>query len=439
MNAPLRKIEDLASALQELRLHVGAADLRVGDRKVNSQLYISLANSCLRNRAALLYGGMGANKTTLVNLLGSAFTGLSFDEVENLMVTGHPEQTEEKIVGFIDPRQWSCPSDLPPGRPGSSSSSSSSSSPAPLQILWTPWARSRWKVINEINRFPSGKQNLFLELLAKRKVGYAGETLVLGDTCYFATMNPDFSSTYPLDEALLDRISIAVPAVQPDFLAGLALAEREEEVSILASSLPRFSAEEFDALPRLVASVPLDSRVELSIISLLRDFTLCERAPAFDKTQLSGGSKPSRGLCAGCHYFNNPEVCCWQIDEGLSDRVRQDLRSYTRAVALLLGQEGEGMIEVLRAIAPYVIWHRASPNRTVLDRPPYYGARRLQFVRDLVEKSINRTLNERGAMNMIFARAVDGDISPQEAMEELSGYDDPIAALDYVKALERMV
>ena len=436
MNAPLRKIEDLACALRELRLHVGAADLRVGDRKVNSQLYICLANSCLRNRAALLYGGMGANKTTLVNLLGSAFTGLSFDEVENLMVTGHPEQTEEKIVGFIDPRQWSCPSDLPPGRPGSSSSSTS---PAPLRILWTPWARSRWKVINEINRFPSGKQNLFLELIAKRKVGYAGETLALGDTCYFATMNPDFSSTYPLDEALLDRISIAVPAVQPDFLAGLALAEREEEVSILASSLPRFSAEEFDALPRLVASVPLESQVELSIISLLRDFTLCERAPAFDKTQLSGGSKPSRGLCAGCHYFNNPEVCCWQIDEGLSDRVRQDLRSYTRAVALLLGQEGEGMIEVLRAIAPYVIWHRASPNRTVLDRPPYYGARRLQFVRDLVEKSINRTLNERGAMNMIFARAVDGDISPQEAMEELSGYDDPIAALDYVKALERMV
>ena len=441
MPVPLRKIEDLACALQELRLHVGADDLRVGDRKVNSQLYICLANSCLRNRAALLYGGMGANKTTLVNLLGSAFTGLSFDDVENLMVTGHPEQTEEKIVGFIDPRQWSCPPDLPSGRPGSSSSSSSTtpSSPAPLRILWTPWARSRWKVINEINRFPSGKQNLFLELLQKRKIGYAGETLSLGDTCYFATMNPDFSSTYPLDEALLDRISIAVPAVQPDFLAGLALAEREREVSELAEALPRLTAEEFEGLPGLIAAVHLDGQVELSIISLLRDFTLCERAPDFDKTQLSGGSKPSRGLCAGCHYFNNPEVCCWQIDEGLSDRVRQDLRSYTRALALLLGLEGEGMIEVLRAIAPYVIWHRTSPNRTVLDRPPYYGARRLQFVRDLVEKSINRTLNERGEMNMIFARAVDGDISPEEAMAELSCYDDPIAALDYVKALERIV
>jgi MoxR-like ATPase len=295
-------------------------------------------------------------------------------------------------------------------------------------------------VINEINRFPSGKQNLFLELLQKRKIGYAGETLELGDTCYFTTMNPDFSATYPLVEALLDRISISIPAAQPDFLAGLALAEREREVSELAEALPKLTAEEFRALPGLVAGVRLDGQVELSIISLLRDFTLCERAPSFDKTQLTGGSKPSRGLCAGCHYFNNPEVCCWQVDEGLSDRVRQDLRSYTRAVALLLGLDGsDGLIEVMRAVAPYVIWHRVSPDRTMLERPPYYGAGRLQYVRDLVEKSINRTLNERGEMNIIFARAVDGEISPKEALEELSKSDDPIARLDYVKALERMV
>ncbi len=443
MQDPLRKIDDLASALEELRLHVGPADLQVGERRVDGQLYISLANACLRNRVALLYGGMGANKTTLVNLLGSAFTGLSFDQVENLMITGHPEQTEEKMVGFIDPRQWSCPPATTSSglsRSTDRSASSSGEGPGAVQVLWTPWARSRWKVINEINRFPSGKQNLFLELLQKRKVGYAGETLDLGDTCYFATMNPDFSATYPLDEALLDRISISVPATQPDFLAGLALAEREGEVCELAESLPRLTPQEFDRLAKVTASVSLDSQVELSIISLLRDFTLCERAPAFDKTQLSGGSKPSRGLCAGCHYFNNPEVCCWQVDEGLSDRVRQDLRSYTRAMALLLGlADSETKIEVLRTVAPYVLWHRLSPNRTMLERPPYYGARRLLYVKDLVEKSINRTLNERGEMNMIFAQAVDGEISPREAMEKLSGYDDPIARLDYARALERMV
>jgi hypothetical protein len=175
--------------------------------------------------------------------------------------------------------------------------------------------------------------------------------------------------------------------------------------------------------------------VELAIVSLLKDFTLCERAPAYDKTQLSG-SKPSKGLCAGCHYFGNPECLCWQGDEGLSDRARQDLREYTRALAFLLGRAGE--IEVLRAVAPFVIWHRVNPIRSLLDQPPYYGARKLALVQELVEKSINRTLNERAEMNTIFSRAVDGEMSPRDAIEELSGHDDPIARLDFIPALERM-
>ena len=245
------------------------------------------------------------------------------------------------------------------------------------EVLWTPWARSQWKVINEINRFPSGKQNLFLEILQKRTIAYAGNVLEPGDTCYFATMNPEFSATYPLDEALLDRISACVPAVQPDFLGDIALLTREREVRDLAEELPRFSKKEFDLLPSCVSGVELETSVELAIISILRDFTLCERAPEYDKTQLSG-TRPSKGLCVGCHYFNNPEAICWQTDEGLSDRVRQDLRDYTRAIAFLT--EKSGNIEVLRAVAPYVIWHRVNLNRSSLDRPPYYGTRRLDYV-----------------------------------------------------------
>ena len=419
MPDPLKNINALVEALEALRLHVGRKDLLIGDRAFNAQLFFALANACLRNRAVLLYGGMGANKTTLVNLLGSSMLDLPFGDVENLMVTGHPEQTEEKIVGFLDPRQWSLP--------GSNSGNAT--------VLWTPWARSRWKLINEINRFPSGKQNLFLEILQKRKISYSGQILVPGDTCFFATMNPDFSSTYPLDEALLDRISACVPAVQPDFLASLALSERGREVDDLAKDLPRFSTEEFEALPRQVSERRLNAQVELAVISLLRDFTLCERAPAHDKTQLSQ-ARPSKGLCSGCHYFNNPEAICWQVDEGLSDRVRQDLRDFTRAMAFLLRREGD--IEVLRAVAPYVIWHRVTPGRPALERPPYYGAQKLAFVSELVEKSINRTLNERAEMNLVFSRAVDGEMALGEALRELAAYDDPIARLDYIPALERM-
>ncbi|MHC1686840.1 MAG: AAA family ATPase [Methanothrix sp.] len=416
MPDPRKKIAALIRSLEDLRLHVGRKDLSIGEENVNAQLYFPLANACLRGRAVLLYGGMGANKTTLVNLLGSSFLALDLDEVENLMVTGHPEQTEEKIIGFLDPRQWS--------REGSETS-----------VLWTPWARSRWKLINEINRFPSGKQNLFLEILQKRKISYAGQIIEPGDTCYFATMNPEFSATYPMDEALLDRISVCVPAQQPDFLAGLALAEREKSIRELARSLPRFTPQEFAALPGLVASVRLSSRVELAILCLLRDFTLCERAPGYDKTQLSG-ARPSLGLCPGCHYYNNPESLCWQVDEGLSDRVRQDLRDFCRALAFLLNRDAD--VDVLRAVAPYVIWHRLTPVRSALERPPYYGARKLAFVSELVEKSINRTLNERSEMNLLFSQAVDGEIDAGKAVQELSAFDDPIARMDFIPALERM-
>ena len=41
-------------------------------------------------------------------------------------------------------------------------------------------------------------------------------------------------------------------------------------------------------------------------------------------------------------------------------------------------------------------------------------------------------------MNMIFSHAIDGELSIQDAIKELSGYDDPIARLDYIPCLERM-
>ncbi len=57
---------------------------------------------------------------------------------------------------------------------------------------------------------------------------------------------------------------------------------------------------------------------------------------------------------------------------------------------------------------------------------------------ELVEKSINRTMNERAEMNLIFSRAVDGELAAAKAIEELSTFDDPIARLDFIPALEQM-
>ncbi|MCK9566323.1 MAG: hypothetical protein M0Q43_09765 [Methanothrix sp.] len=58
---------------------------------------------------------------------------MDLDDVEDMMVTGHPEQTDEKIVGFLDPRQWT----------------TAATAAGSTQVLWTAWAKSNWKLINE--------------------------------------------------------------------------------------------------------------------------------------------------------------------------------------------------------------------------------------------------------------------------------------------------
>jgi len=54
----------------------------------------------------------------------------------------------------------------------------------------------------------------------------------------------------------------------------------------------------------------------------------------------------------------------------------------------------------------------------------------------MVEKSINRTMNERREMNLIYSRAMDGDLDVARTIEELSSFDDPIARLDFIPSLE---
>jgi hypothetical protein len=118
MPDPRKKIQLLISSLEELRLHVGRKDLAVGNQKVNAMLFFSLANARLQGRCLLLYGGIGANKTTLVNLLGSSFLSRTLDEVEDLMVTGHKRA---KPLAEAMPPDCQDPGEFPARHPGARS------------------------------------------------------------------------------------------------------------------------------------------------------------------------------------------------------------------------------------------------------------------------------------------------------------------------------
>ncbi len=161
MDTTLGKIYKIMNALRETKIHLGDDDFSVENFKTNGQLLFTIANSCLHNRMLLLYGGMGANKTTLINVIGSRLCNVPYGDMVSTMIAGHPEQTEEKMIGFIDPRQW-----MSKYEDGDS-----------IKVIWTKWAKSRWKVIDELNRFPPGKQNLFHDILRAKQISYSGQTL----------------------------------------------------------------------------------------------------------------------------------------------------------------------------------------------------------------------------------------------------------------------
>ena len=192
---------------------------------------------------------------------------------------------------------------------------------------------------------------------------------------------------------------------------------------------------EFDVLPECVAAKKLSSQVELAVLCLVRDFTLCERAPAFDKTQLSG-TKPSMGLCSGCHYYDNPEAICWQVDEGLSDRVRQDMRAFTGPLPSCWIRDAD--LEVLKAVAPYVIWHRTTPVRSAPGAAALLWCKEAGLCGTAGGKEHKPHHEREGGDEPHLFPGSGRRVGRRRGDGELSTYDDPIARLDFIPALEQM-
>ena len=74
------------------------------------------------------------------------------------------------------------------------------------------------------------------------------------------------------------------------------------------------------------------------------------------------------GLCTKieeCRYLM-PKLVCNKVIHPLSVRVKQDLFKYGKALAWFLGNE-KVLVEHIRVIAPYMIWHRSQLSKKYKD------------------------------------------------------------------------
>ena len=137
------------------------------------------------------------------------------------------------------------------------------------------------------------------------------------------------------------------------------------------------------------------------IHAIIRDFTLCVRVDKGSSENL----KPSTGLCSGCHFNTNQNICN-KIESILSVRVAKDLLRYSKALTWLLNLKKID-INLVNTIAPYVISHRVKYTTRELEKSPHWG-NPYNFSKTILDIIQKRFIN-RADCYLIVERFRDGE------------------------------
>jgi len=343
---------------------------KIGTKILPEILTLSVLNALVPNSAMLLIGGHGGGKTTLVKLLGRMFTSFSLTEIENAIIRGHPQLTEEKLVATLKLGKL-----MKDGEE---------------EVVWRKFITNFWKIIDEVNRLTPYAQDILLSLLAEGTVKYYDEITNINKFCLYATINPQDVGTFELSEPFLDRFGISV---------GISMPTSPDLALILSGKDEKYSGfDEYIQVPKILTidelmeiwyfinKIQFNEEINNYIHAIVREFTLCSRVDKGNTENL----KPSSGLCSGCH-FNTTQNICNKVDSILSVRVAKDLLRYSKALTWLLELK-EIDINIVNTIAPFVISHRVAYSKRELEKSPFWG-NRYEFSRNLLNLIQKRYIN----------------------------------------------
>ncbi|TKJ23948.1 MAG: hypothetical protein CEE43_01940 [Promethearchaeota archaeon Loki_b32] len=356
-------------------------------------LTLCVLNALVPNSAILLVGGHGGGKTTLSKLLGRMFTATSLNDIESSIIRGHPQLTEEKLIGTLKLGKL-----MKEGEE---------------EVVWRHFVTNFWKIIDEVNRLTPYAQDILLSLLAEGTVKYYDSIISINKYCLFATINPHDIGTFELSQPFLDRFGISVPITMPaSHDLQLILSGKDEKYSGLDELVQVPEILFIDDLMEIwyyVNRIQFSSEVNNFIHAIIREFTLCSRIDKGNTEDI----KPSTGLCTGCH-FNTAQNICNKIDSILSVRVAKDLLRYSKALAWLLGINNID-VNIVNTIAPYVISHRTKYVKRDLDKSPYFG-NKYEFSKNIL-KTIQKRFKNREICYHITERFREGNPKDNDLTE----------------------
>jgi MoxR-like ATPase len=369
MTASRSKVRDIYQFISE-HLYFSRPDLEVQGEAVNATLLLSLLTTLIGGKA-LIIGEPGLGKTTAAEYVCALVYGFPLGVIWSSVVAGHPEQTEEKIIGRPNLGRLNQGDEV---------------------VVWSYFARLPVKIVDEINRLPETKQSLILDGVERGKWEYLNQGLINDEFCLFATANYQDQGTNTLIPPLLDRFDILVESKHPGanvsyligqsaardallrhagseaaFLEVLRGARNGHEPPATLDTLHRqfakivrqrcglavLSRSERQALRQEIAALEVDQAASAFVRMVLAELSFCCKY----------GQKRSNEVCEeGCHYT---EYLCYEVRNCASNRLPGSLHRYAQALAWWLG-EPRVEVEHMRAILPYTLAHRTQWRESYL-------------------------------------------------------------------------
>lgn len=306
-------------------------------------------------RRCLFIGGPGRGKTASAVLLG-VLAGYSVQEVRRAMQHGHPQMTIADLLGSP------LPADLMQAQTTDD-----------IRIGWRSWLSMRVRIVDEYNRIPTRTQSALLTVLGDGYAEMYDQIYECPEAAWFLTANDDAGGgTYPVIEALRDRIDVVVQALSFNSRFLGELVDRVEQRYRPEEVVPHqlvFTPAELDRMHDEILAVQLPVPVRRRLELFASQFEFLEPAAV----QLEYMTKDTARL-AGVdqHLLSSAETgrdrladVGAQTRNGLSVRSLQTLIVYAKALAYFRGQPIVNL-EDLRQVLPFVLRDKLVPD---LDAP----------------------------------------------------------------------
>jgi MoxR-like ATPase len=373
----------------------------------SSFVLLPLLNLVVRRRC-LLIGGPGRGKTASAMLMG-LLAGYPLREVKRAIQHGQPQMTIADLLG--NP----LPADLVGARKMED-----------ITIAWRKWLGMRVKIIDEYNRIPTRTQSALLTVMADNYAEILDQVYECPEAAWYLTANDDAGGgTYPVIEALRDRIDVVVRALHfnsrflGDLLARIEAGARPEE---LVPPQIVFTEAEIDAANRAVLDVALPEPLRRRLEFFASQFEFCEGAAeqleykTKDTVKLS--SMELQQVLAQDTGKDRIKDLGTQTRNGLSVRALLTLLVFVKAMAWFRGAR-EVSMEDLRQIVPFVLHDKLTPHHQspFFELPEHAALRvdRIGWIRHLFDLACAEydRLNLDGkdpvaAMQAEFALGLDG-------------------------------